>query len=196
MPRLRLREYRLPELELPEMSRDDILRVVNDARRDVDLGRLDPRRLDLPDMDLRKLDRPKIELSRADLPKIDLSRLDLSRVDLPKALATAAQAAGIVRASRRSRLPFVVGGVATVAIVGIAILSSPMVRPRLTELMRRARERYDARRAGETTDDIIGIAIEPTAYETPSPEPAATTSTIPTPADELVVDEPTGIATA
>jgi hypothetical protein len=71
-----------------------------------------------------------------------------------------------------------------------------MVRPRLTELARRARERYDARRAGETTDDIVGIPIEPTAYGTRSPEAAATTPTMATPIDEIVVEEPSGIATA
>jgi hypothetical protein len=71
-----------------------------------------------------------------------------------------------------------------------------MVRPRLTELARRARERYDARRAGEPTDVVVGIPIETTAYGAPSPEPAATTATMPAPADELVVEEPSGIATA
>jgi hypothetical protein len=176
MPDLRFREVHLPEvhlpeLHLPEMSRDDIVRAVGDARRDIDLSRFDPRRFEMPSFDT---------------PKLDLSRIDLSKVDVPKTVATAAQAAGLVRATRRPRLPFILGGLVTLAIVGFALANSPVLRPRLEEIARRARQRLDERRAawrdGESTalgdiDDVptgndaamvdadrVGIAIDPTAF--------------------------------
>lgn len=49
MPELRLRRVHLPELRLPEMSRDDIVRTIGDARRDIEL----------PEFDLSKIDVPK-----------------------------------------------------------------------------------------------------------------------------------------
>ena len=181
MPDLRFREVHLPEVHLPEfhlpeMSRDDIVRAVGDARRDIDLSRLDPRRFEMPAFDAPKKQRPRI----------DLSRIDLSKVDVPRTVATAAQAAGLLRAARRPRLPFILGGLVTLAIVGFALANSPMVRPRLEEIARRARQRLDERRAarrdGESTamgdiDDAptggdaamvdterVGIAIDPTAF--------------------------------
>lgn len=159
MPALRLREVQLPELHLPEMSRDDIVRVIGD----VDLRRLDPRQMDLPEIDL----------SRVDLPKVDLPD-----IDLPKAFANAVEAARIGRGSPRSRLPFVIGGLVTLGLVGFALLTSPMVRPRLTEVGQKVRQRIDARRAaGEATDPdaphavdaAIAVPIEPAAFADEAP---------------------------
>lgn len=122
MPDLRLNDIRLPELRLPEMSRDDIVQAMSDKRKDLDLGRFDPRRLELPD-------------------------IDLSDVDVPKAVKGAAQAAGIVRTNRMPRLPFVIGGLVTLALVGFAVLSSPKIKPRLEAMAARAKERIEERRA-------------------------------------------------
>ena len=160
MPELRLREVRLPELSLPEMSRDDIVRAISDARRDIDL--------------------PDVELPKVELPKVDLTRIDLSKVDVAKAVTTAAQAAGFVRRAR-PRWPFLVAGAIAVAAVGFALMTSPAVKPRLTEAARRWRERLAARRA-EAMADIdqpaapIAIPVEPTAFddlETTAPTPVA-----------------------
>ena len=170
MPDLRLREVHLPELRLPEMSREDIIRAIGEATRDVDLGRFDPRRVDVPEIEPSPIERAKAQLA-----KVDLSRVDLSKVDLPKVIATAGQAAGVVRATRRPRLPFVIGGLVALGLVGFALLTSPMVRPRLDELGRKARARVDAMRepgsedvdepAFESPDvEAVAVAIEPTAF--------------------------------
>jgi hypothetical protein len=156
MPALRLREVHMPELHLPEMSRDEIVRVIGDARRDVDLGRLDPRRVDMPD--------------------IDLSKMELPAIDIPKAVATAVEAAGFARASRRPRLPFVIGGLIALALVGFALLTSPMVRPRLSALGQKMKERIDERRATDAEseephafDNAVAVPIERSAFADHAP---------------------------
>jgi hypothetical protein len=136
MPELKIKEIKIPELRLPEMSRDDIAQAMGDARRDLDLSRLDPRRIDLPDV-------------------------DLSKIDVPKAIADAAAAAGVVRARRRPRLPFIVGGLITIALVSFAVMNSPMIKSRLSEVARRARERMDERRAAR----LGGTETEPRAFD-------------------------------
>ncbi len=135
MPALRLREIQLPELHLPEMSRDDIVRAIGDATRDVEL------------------------------PKVDLPA-----IDIPTAISNAVEAAGIRRSSRRARLPFVIGGLITLGLVGFALLTSPMVRPRLTELGQKMKQRIDDRRStgldGEDpmSTEAIAVPIEPAAF--------------------------------
>jgi hypothetical protein len=155
MPALRLREVQMPELHLPEMSRDDIARVIGDARRDVDLRRLDPRQLDVPE--------------------IELPKVDLPTVDIPKAISNAIEATGIGR-SRRPRLPFVIGGLITLGLVGFALLTSPMVRPRLTDLGQKVKERIDARRRGDSPSDeprafdaAVAVPIQPAAFAADGP---------------------------
>ena len=197
MPDLRFREVHLPEvhlpeLHLPEMTRDDIVRAVGDARRDLDLSRFDPRRLELPDVQA-----PKFDLSKLDMPKVDVSK-----IDLPRTVHTAAQAAGLVRA-RRSRTPFILGGLVTLAVVGFALATSPVLRPRLEAMARRARQLLDERRAawgdhepvamGDLDDapsgvdaamvesDRVGIDIEPNAFS----DGASTEMAVPGP-DEAV----------
>ena len=154
MPGLRLTEVRVPELHLPEMTREDIVRVIGDARRDADLSRLDPRRIELPDV-------------------------DLSGIDVPKVVAAAVQAVGLVRAVRRPRLPFIVGGLITVGIIGYALATSPVVKPRLTEIARRARARVDEMRATDEIDALaeapevvspVAVPIEPDAFMEAPPE--------------------------
>jgi hypothetical protein len=141
MPDLKIKDIKMPELHLPEMSRDDIVQAMGDARRDFDLSRFDPRKLDLPE--------------------VDISKVDLSKVDVPKAIADAAAAAGIVRASRRPRLPFIVGGLVTIGLVSFAVRNSPMIKARLSELARRAKERMDERRAAR----LGGSDLEPRAFD-------------------------------
>ena len=148
MPELRIRDSRIPELHLPEMSREDIARAIGDATKDVDLSRLDPRKLDLPDMS-------------------DITR-ELSKVDVPAALATI----GIVRRSPRPRAPFIIGGLIALGVAAFAIARSPMVRPKLETFAQRAREEFDARRlAREERTAIERRASEPQPVETYSPTP-------------------------
>jgi hypothetical protein len=124
MPELRIKDVRIPELNLPEMTLDDIARAIGEATRDVDLSRLDPRKMDLPDMS-------------------DIAR-ELSKVDVPAALATVAT---IRRASRPARVPFILGGLVVLGIATVAIARSPMVRPKLESFAQRAREEFESRRA-------------------------------------------------
>ena len=168
MPQLTRPEVRLPELHLPEMSRDDITRVIGDVRRDVDLSRLDPRRIDLPEVDLTKV--------REDLAKVEMPKIDLSDIDVPRFVASATQAAGVATGLRRpSRLPIVVGVLVTLAIVGIALATSPMFRPRLEAIARKARARLDARMAerNDGMDDVTVPAQESPFGTTVEPVPAA-----------------------
>jgi len=148
MPDLKIKDIKMPELHLPEMSRDDIVQAMGDARRDLDLSRFDPRKIDLPDV-------------------------DLSKIDVPKAITEAAQAAGIVRASRRPRLSFIIGGLVTVALVGFALMNSTMIKSRLSELARRAKESMDERRAARlggsdqeprAFDAAVAVPVDPSAY--------------------------------
>ena len=196
MPELRLKEVRLPELHLPEMSREDIVRAIGDARRDIDLTRLDPRRIDRSDRPATDL--PAADLPKLDLPKLDLTRIDLSKVDLTRALATATQAAGLIRASRRPRLPIVVGGIVAVGLIGFAIMTSPVVRPRLADLAQRARRRLEARRAGTTegldAETPVAIPIEPAAFLEPDQAGAPTAAPAETAATEEAVVESAGTA--
>ena len=167
MPDLRLREVHLPELRLPEMSRDDIIRAIGDATRDVDLSRFDPRRGE-PVKEPSPLERAKAQIAKVDLSRIDLSKVDLSRVDVPKVIVTAGQAAGIVRRSRRPRLPLVIGGLVTIGLIGFALATSPMVRPRLDAVARKARARMDAMRESADADESIIEAPDVEAVETPA----------------------------
>jgi hypothetical protein len=171
MPRLTLREVHLPEVHLPElrrlpdMRREDIARALGDARPEVEL---DLPKFEMPKFDLAKLEIPRIEApdsdvidkARAELAKIDLPNVDLSKIDLPKAVATAAQAAGIVKASRRpSRGRMVLGALVVLGIVGFALATSPVFRPRIEALARRARQRLDERR-GKTAGPVAFDAAE------------------------------------
>lgn len=176
MPALRLDEVRLPELHLPEMSRDEIVRALSEARPTLDLTRLDPRRSDGPDVP--KLDVPRIDIPRIDLAKVELPQLDLARIDLPKAIAAAAQTAGLFR-KPRARWPIVIGVLVAVVVAGAVVLTSPRVKPRLAEAARRWRERMESRRDETAIDamertarEAVAVPVEPTAFDdTPSPAP-------------------------
>jgi len=91
MPQLPTKESRLPELHLPEISRDDIMRSLSER---------------MPDVDLSKVERPKFEM-----PDIDLG----------KAMAGAAAAAHIGRRSRSrwpfAVGGLIIAGVATAAVL-------------------------------------------------------------------------------
>src|SRR6185503_19322402 len=73
MPELHLRE-RLPELKLPEMSRDDIAKALGDTRKE--LGQV---RKDLNDF-RRDFEAPQIDLSKIDLSKLEMPNVDVAKV--------------------------------------------------------------------------------------------------------------------
>ena len=151
MPDLRIKEVRLPELHLPEMSRDDITRAIGDATRDIDLSRLDPRRVDLPEV------------------AADISR-ELSKIDVPKAIADAT-------GNRRSRWPFVAIGAAILGLLAFAVATSPRVRPKLEQAAGEAKRRIDEMRAereirnqeAHAFDSAVAVPIEPSAFANDAP---------------------------
>lgn len=176
MPELRLkREVRMPELRLPEMTREDIARVIGDARRDMpidrmDLGRLDPRRVDLSDVRL-----PRAGLPNIDLSKVDLSKVELPRIEVPKALVDAGVAAGLVK-RRRSRWPYVIGALFGLALLGMALSQLPIIRERMAE-MRRRRDAEGMYGGGAPLDSgprafdaAVAVPIEPSAYAATAPD--------------------------
>lgn len=164
MPELHLRE-RLPELKLPEMSRDDIAKALGDTRKE--LGQV---RKDLNDF-RRDFEAPQIDLSKIDLSKLEMPNVDVAKEvrdagkdlrDAGKHLAknarNAAQDAGLVK--RPSRLPFVIAGAVTLGLVGWALANSPSVKARLQQAMRQARARMAEQRAQWGMDEA-----EPRAFD-------------------------------
>ncbi len=168
MPELPVKEGRLAELRLPEISREDIIRSFSEIKR--------------PDFSDIKL--PDIDLSGVEWPKVDLSRIEWTREDLDRAILGIATAARIVRPAVRSRrLPLTVALVAVASLATFAVLSRPSVRQRLARAAGEARRRAEAARGGpdllEVDADIvpeleatnrIGIPIEPDAFND-APEP-------------------------
>lgn len=137
MPDLSLKGVRRPDLRLPEVSRDDIGRAIEDVRRDVDLSRFDPRKFDMP-------------------------TIDLSKVDVPAAVTSAAQAVGVVKRPR-SRVPFVVGGLIVTGLIAWVAANSPAIRPRIDAAIARARTAIQARR--DAMHDDEGPSTEPRAFD-------------------------------
>lgn len=154
MPELPTMEGRLPELRLPEISRDEIVRSLSEIRR------------------------PEIDLNAIEWPKVDLSRIEVTRDDVDKAILGVAAAARLVRPAVRSRrLPLLLGFLAVSALATFAILSRPVVRDRLAMAARDAQRRIDEARSGpavleieediafeSATPDAVAIPIEPDAF--------------------------------
>jgi hypothetical protein len=169
MPALRFKEVRLPELHLPEMSRDDIVRAIGDARKDVTLDRVDLTRLDPRQSRLADIDLPRVDLSKIDLSKVDLSKVEMPRLEVPKAIVDAGVAAGLVK-RRRSRWPYLIGAVFGLALLGFALSQLPIIRERMED-MRRRRAAEGMMGGGAPLDEgprafdaAVAVPIEPAAY--------------------------------
>lgn len=152
MPELNLRDirkdFRLPELRLPEMSRDDIAKALGEARKE-----LSEVRRDLNEF-RREFEMPRVDLAAVEVPKVDMAKVskDARKIgkDARKNAKQAAQKAGLVR--RPSRIPFVLVGLATLGLVAWAF-ATPGVKARLREAARQARERMADRRSAWELDD-------------------------------------------
>lgn len=188
MPELPVKEGRLPELRLPEISRDEIIRSFSEIRRpDLDLSHVE-----WPNLDLSNIEWPKVDLSHIEWPKVDLSHIEWTRDDLDKAILGLTAAARLVRPAARSRrLPLALGFLAVAGLATFAILSRPVVRDRLARTAREARRRAQEARGGpeilEVEADVPFGADGTTASAIPI-EPEAVTDA----AD--VVAEETGAA--
>ena len=96
----RTRENRLPELRLPKLEREEIMRILADVKRPD---------IHLPEVDVSKIERPRMERLRRERPRIDLSDIELpSAKDVRRTIDEVAVRAGI-RERRRSPFPFVAG---------------------------------------------------------------------------------------
>jgi len=149
MPEIPVKEVRLPELRLPEMDRDEIVRAIS--------GRLPD--LTVPPIELPVLRRQGRDRSRIDLSRIDLRRLATGAFATFRIVRPAARRVGPV--IRVGRWPVVIGVVATLAVVGIALMRSPAVRTRAEHASRIARERMEAmREARATSVDEVPAEID------------------------------------
>ena len=186
MPELPIKEGRLPELRLPEISRDEIIRTFSEIKR--------------PDLDLSAVEWPKVDLSNVEWPKVDLSRMEWTREDLDRAIVGVASAARLVRPAVRSRrLPLAIGFVAVASLATFALLSRPSIRERLARAAGEARRRAEAARRGpellEVEADVVpgpaivkavAIPIEPDAFSEAVTKPARTAKTAKSAAKETV----------
>lgn len=149
MPILTRKSFQLPELHLPEMRRDDIARTLSEVRQELGDAR-------------REIDKSRADIAKLHLPKFEMPDVDLSRLDVPKAVTSAAQSAGLMK-RRRSRAPFVIGGLVTLGLLVWAALRSPRVQERVRTLAHDARERIDAMRPPAD--------LEPRAFDAADPMP-------------------------
>ena len=158
MPELNLKDLRkdlkLPELRLPEMSRDDVAKALGEARKELADVRRDlnefRREFEMPKVDLAAVEMPKVvDLSKVDVAKMSKDARQLSK-DARKNARQAAERAGLVK--RPSRVPFVLVGLATLGLVAWAF-ATPGVKARIREAARQAREQMEQRRTAWDLDD-------------------------------------------
>ena len=156
MPEFTVREVRLPELHLPEVKRDDIVRSLSGVRLpEVDLARARNARIKIP----------TVSLTASDVGKIVAAGTAVARFVQPKSKrrrwlgALDRRSAGPVARliqprKRRSRGPIVVVALVAVVVAAWALLRRPAVRQRVDELTRDARERFETLRADEAGLDV------------------------------------------
>ena len=176
MPDLHLRE-RLPELKLPEMSRDDIAKALGEARKELGEVRKDlnefRREFEVPRMDLSKVDPSKFEMPSIDVGKeFRDAKKDLRDAGkyMAKNARSAAQDAGLVK--RPSRLPFVIAGAVTLGLVGWALANSPSIKARLRLAAQQIQDKIAERRAAWDEDEAephafdtsVAVPVQPSAY--------------------------------
>lgn len=156
MPEFTVKEVRLPELHLPEIKRDEIVRALSGVH--------------LPDVDLAKarwatLKVPAVTLTGADIDRLITAGTALTRFARPTPSRGRAPwrrfgrskrtpIAMIVRPrTRRSRRPIVFGAIVVAALAIWAVLRQPAARQRLEAASRDARERLATWRAQDLRPD-------------------------------------------
>ena len=145
MPEFTVKEVRLPELHLPEIKREDIVRSLSGVRLpDVDLARARPIRLKVPAVaitssDLGRLVAAGVGIARLARPTPRRSRMPR----LPFARGSRMPVVRLVQPrTRRSRWPMVIVVVGALAVATWALLRQPSIRKRVDEAARNARERW------------------------------------------------------
>ena len=163
MPEFTVKEVRLPELHLPEIKRDDIVRSLSGMRLpDVDLGKARNVRIKVPTVTLTGSDVGRLLAAGAAVVRIARPAPKRRWLRGGTGRRSASPVARLMQPrTRRSRWPIVIVAVAAVAIAAWALLRRPAVRQRVDDLAQDARERFETMRADEPHLDVE--ADEPTA---------------------------------
>ncbi len=209
MPELNLkviRDFRLPELRLPEMSRDDIAKGLGEARKELRAVRKDIEAF------RREFEMPRVDVTAVEMPRVDMDKVADGAKQASKQVANgavkgaqqvakgardAAESAGLVKpANRVSRVPFILAGLVTIGMVGWALINSPSVKTRLRESAQRARDRMAERRTAWDLDDDTHAfdAAKPAgdAVKTASAKPSAFSKALETPGSSFT-EPPDGL---
>ena len=166
MPEFSVKEIRLPELHLPEIKRDDIVRSLSGVR--------------IPEVDVAGAKRtigkiPAATLTTADVGKLLAAAAAVARFARPTPRRSRSLSRLFRRDSRspvariiqpratRSRRPLVVGLLLAAALGAWALLRRPDVRQRVDEVAHRARERFDELRARSGLEETEPIAFSAAA---------------------------------
>lgn len=164
MPEFTVKEVRLPELHLPEIKRDDIVRSLSGVRLpDVDLAKVRPVRIKVPAIavsssDLGRLVAAGVGIARLARPAPRRSRLPR----LPFARGYRSPVARLVQPrTRRSRWPMLIVVLGAVTVAAWVLLRQPSIRRRVDEMARDARERWATMRTPAERLEID--AAEPVA---------------------------------
>lgn len=177
MPEFNVKEVRMPELHLPEINRDDIVRTLSGVH--------------LPEVDLARARRAKIKVPAVTFTADDVGRIIGAGAALtrfvrptpkrgrpswnPFGRGSRSPIGLIVRPrTRRSRRPLVLGALIVVAVAIWAILRHPATQRRLEEGARQARERFETWRAQDLRpgtgplDDATASDADVLALESPT----------------------------
>ena len=164
MPEFNVREVRLPELHLPEIKRDEIVRSLSGVHVPVAaLGKARPSVTRMPAVrvtpaDLGRLLAAGMALARfarpAPAPRPWLRSFSGRRTRLPEIRIVRPRA-------RRSRRPLIVVALLVAAAAGLLILRRPAVRVRVDSAARGARQKVaELRGRAILEDDEIGAPVE------------------------------------
>jgi hypothetical protein len=172
MPEFTVKEVRLPELHLPEIKRDDIVRSLSGVRLpDVDLARARPMRIKIPAVsissaDVGRLVAAVVAITRFTRPTPRRGRMP----NLPFARGSRSPVARLIQPrTRRSRWPMLLAIVGVAAVAAWALLRRPAIRRRVEEIAHDARERLATM---QTPDERLEIDTDTPArnIETASTE--------------------------
>lgn len=157
MPEFTVKEVRLPELHLPEIKRDDIVRSLSGVR--------------LPEVDFSRARKatirvPAVTLTGSDIGKLVAGGAAVARFIRPTAKRGRWLGRGFGRRSqgpiarlarprtRRSRWPIVFLVLGTVAVAAWALLRRPSIRRRVDAMAQDARERFETMRTPDAELDV------------------------------------------
>lgn len=147
MPEFAVKEVRLPELHMPEIKREEIVRTLAGVR--------------LPDVDLAKARDVRIKVPTVTLTSSDVGRLVAAGAAIARFVRPAPRRVGPLGLfGRRSRLPSVriaqprrrrrwrlMGGLLVLAAIGTWVaMRRPEIQRRAQDALRQARERIDEMR--------------------------------------------------